>query len=70
MRLSKAPKIARNSPCPCGSGIKYKKCCFLRQREQENKQREIKRMLENDQKQKSEREEEKKEIVQESVREA
>ncbi len=21
------PKIQRNSPCPCGSGLKYKKCC-------------------------------------------
>ena len=20
-------KIERNSPCPCGSGLKYKKCC-------------------------------------------
>ncbi|WP_216594034.1 SEC-C metal-binding domain-containing protein [Desulfobacter postgatei] len=20
-------KIARNDPCPCGSGKKYKKCC-------------------------------------------
>ena len=20
----------RNQPCPCGSGTKYKKCCFLR----------------------------------------
>ncbi|MCR9245484.1 MAG: preprotein translocase subunit SecA [bacterium] len=23
----KGPKPGRNSPCPCGSGIKYKKCC-------------------------------------------
>ena len=22
------PKIPRNSPCPCGSGKKYKKCCL------------------------------------------
>ena len=22
------PKISRNSPCPCGSGNKYKKCCM------------------------------------------
>jgi hypothetical protein len=22
-----APKIARNAPCPCGSGRKYKRCC-------------------------------------------
>ena len=24
-------KIGRNSPCPCGSGKKYKKCCLRRQ---------------------------------------
>jgi len=23
-------KISRNSPCLCGSGLKYKKCCFAR----------------------------------------
>jgi hypothetical protein len=23
-------KIGRNTPCPCGSGKKYKKCCLLR----------------------------------------
>lgn len=23
-----APKIGRNQPCPCGSGVKYKKCCY------------------------------------------
>lgn len=23
-------KIGRNEPCPCGSGIKYKKCCILK----------------------------------------
>ncbi len=22
------PKIGRNTPCPCGSGLKYKKCCM------------------------------------------
>lgn len=22
-----APKVGRNEPCPCGSGIKFKKCC-------------------------------------------
>lgn len=22
------PKTGRNEPCPCGSGKKYKKCCF------------------------------------------
>ena len=23
----KDPKTGRNDPCPCGSGLKYKKCC-------------------------------------------
>ncbi|MFH0861922.1 MAG: SEC-C metal-binding domain-containing protein [Candidatus Altiarchaeota archaeon] len=23
----KPPKVGRNDPCPCGSGVKYKKCC-------------------------------------------
>jgi hypothetical protein len=25
-------RISRNDPCPCGSGKKYKKCCFDRDR--------------------------------------
>ncbi len=25
--LREEPKVGRNSPCPCGSGKKYKKCC-------------------------------------------
>ena len=24
---SASPRVARNAPCPCGSGKKYKKCC-------------------------------------------
>jgi preprotein translocase subunit SecA len=24
-------KVGRNDPCPCGSGKKYKKCCYLKQ---------------------------------------
>jgi len=24
-------KVGRNDPCPCGSGLKYKKCCLKRQ---------------------------------------
>lgn len=24
----KPPKVGRNDPCPCGSGIKFKKCCL------------------------------------------
>ena len=23
------PKVGRNDPCPCGSGLKFKKCCAL-----------------------------------------
>ncbi|MBV8914496.1 MAG: SEC-C domain-containing protein [Acetobacteraceae bacterium] len=22
-----SPKLGRNTPCPCGSGRKYKRCC-------------------------------------------
>ncbi len=28
--LNQVPKISRNDPCPCGSGLKYKKCCMGR----------------------------------------
>ena len=28
-------KIARNAPCPCGSGKKYKKCCLKKDQEAE-----------------------------------
>jgi methionyl aminopeptidase len=27
----KMAKVGRNDPCPCGSGLKYKKCCLDRQ---------------------------------------
>lgn len=30
-RLNK-PNVGRNSPCPCGSGKKYKKCCIVKER--------------------------------------
>lgn len=26
---SRGPKVGRNAPCPCGSGYKFKKCCWL-----------------------------------------
>jgi uncharacterized protein YchJ len=29
-RLKADPEPARNEPCPCGSGKKYKKCCRLK----------------------------------------
>jgi hypothetical protein len=25
--MDSPPKTGRNDPCPCGSGLKYKKCC-------------------------------------------
>jgi len=28
VRVEQAKKIGRNDPCRCGSGKKYKKCCF------------------------------------------
>jgi len=27
-------KIGRNDPCPCGSGLKYKKCCLGKEKEE------------------------------------
>lgn len=24
----KEPRVSRNAPCPCGSGMKFKKCCI------------------------------------------
>jgi uncharacterized protein YecA (UPF0149 family) len=27
-QVKKEEKIGRNDPCPCGSGKKYKKCCW------------------------------------------
>ncbi len=27
VRKTEADKVGRNDPCPCGSGLKYKKCC-------------------------------------------
>jgi hypothetical protein len=26
----KSKKPGRNDPCPCGSGLKYKKCCMIK----------------------------------------
>lgn len=28
-----APRVGRNDPCPCGSGQKYKKCCYDKDQE-------------------------------------
>lgn len=29
-------KIGRNDKCPCGSGLKYKKCCLIKEVEEKN----------------------------------
>ncbi len=29
-RTASGEKVGRNAPCPCGSGKKYKKCCYLK----------------------------------------
>ena len=26
--MTDKPKAGRNDPCPCGSGLKFKKCCL------------------------------------------
>ncbi len=31
LRTATGEKVGRNDPCPCGSGKKYKKCCYLKQ---------------------------------------
>jgi len=31
--MTDKPKVGRNDPCPCGSGLKFKQCC-LRKRKQ------------------------------------
>ena len=27
MAMRSAPRVGRNDSCPCGSGLKYKRCC-------------------------------------------
>jgi hypothetical protein len=29
LRVTEARRIGRNDPCPCNSGIKFKKCCGI-----------------------------------------
>ena len=36
-------KMGRNDPCPCGSGLKYKKCCLLNLRKQSSDPNHIRR---------------------------
>jgi hypothetical protein len=35
-------KVGRNAPCPCGSGLKYKKCCLQKTYVQTGKEQSIK----------------------------
>ena len=28
--VNNSPKVGRNDPCPCGSGKKYKNCCWAK----------------------------------------
>lgn len=35
LTLPKKPKIGRNDPCPCGSGKKFKKCCLIKDNDQQ-----------------------------------
>ena len=35
--MSSDSAIGRNSPCPCGSGKKYKKCCLSKDEKTESK---------------------------------
>jgi SWIM/SEC-C metal-binding protein len=30
--MTAEPKVGRNDPCPCGSGLKYKQCCLRKRR--------------------------------------
>lgn len=38
-------KVGRNDPCPCGSGLKYKKCCLQKAFVQTGKEQSIKERL-------------------------
>lgn len=38
-------KIGRNDKCPCGSGLKYKKCCLIKKTEEKKLTKEIERIF-------------------------
>ena len=56
-------KIGRNQLCSCGSGMKYKKCCWARGQKQMQIEREFRRSL-DDYKKKSETKEEEEKVIQ------
>lgn len=37
-------RVGRNDPCPCGSGIKFKKCCLPLLEDRERLELEMKEM--------------------------
>ena len=41
LRVSMKMKPGRNDPCPCGSGLKYKKCCLIIERDLKNAERSL-----------------------------
>jgi len=45
-KLKKESKIGRNALCPCQSGKKYKVCCWKKQQDQMETQREARRIAE------------------------
>ena len=61
-QLKKSGEPERNSPCPCNSGKKYKKCCFIRSEAEAEQQREIRRKVENAKKHESQTEDKEKEV--------
>jgi len=38
---NKIVKVGRNDPCPCGSGLKYKKCCLPREQAGQRGQKDL-----------------------------
>lgn len=40
-----ADKVGRNKSCPCGSGMKYKRCCLIKRQEYDRQQQEIRRHI-------------------------
>ncbi len=67
-QLKKSGEPERNSPCPCNSGKKYKKCCFIRIEAEAEQQREIRRKVENAKKLESQAEDKKKKVIQGSIK--
>lgn len=43
------PKPAANKPCPCGSGKKYKKCCFRTEKAKKDEKKKEKKPLDREQ---------------------